>query len=320
MPQDPFPVGGKVFASDGSTGYPNVNVRLRNITRNWTESFTSDPTDGSYAFDLANNGYADGDSCEVIARLGPFYKRETFTVDIGVPPLTINLTLAVEDKIRILDFLRLNEELITFFRSNLTDPSSRGTIETNTQSGTGSKLSFEVPRTTAKFVKSVTVNDTLKKAWEDYYVDFKDKNALSKPVVYFLTPPANGAKVDIVFTYGLSWVYPDKPRIEISLDSYPRCRVNVFPIMTNEMNLGADSNISELRGELTIYSAKTNEVTDTISEARRLIMENKKNFHHFKFITPSLTTQPIVTFMKENRIIQQTQGFRILSRVEKIGG
>lgn len=319
---DPYNIGGQVLANDGTTIYPNVKVTCRNITRNVKDTFTSDPIDGSYAFNLSNpefGGYAESDSIEIIARMGCFYKRETHTVDISAGAPTIDLTLALEDGIRILDLLRLNQELITFFRANLDDPNSRGTSRTETQSGTGSKVAFTLAENNVKFIRSITVADVLKKEWSDYYVDFQDKNTLNNPIVYFFTPPADGAKVEFTYIYGAqSWIYPDKPRIGISLGSYPRCQVNVFPINTRELNLGADSNISALEGEITVWSTKTNEVMDTVSKARELVMENKKTFHHFKLIIPSLTTRLIPTSMRGNRIVQQTQGFRIPLRVEKI--
>lgn len=322
MPQLSFPVGGTIFAADGTSAFPDVTVTCRNITRNLKSSFVSDEVDGSYIFDLANpefGGYGDGDSIEIIARIGPFYKRETRTLSIAEGPLDVNLTLAREDKVRILNFYRLNQELITFFRANLDDPKDRGTSRTETQSGTGTKVKFTLAEKNIKFIKAVTINDDLAIEWEDYYVDFQDKNTLNYPIVYFLNAPANGTEIEFIYSYGIqSWIYPDRPRIGLALDSYPRCKVEIFPINTREGGIGGGSNISSMDGEITIWSSKPNEAIDLASEARRLLIENKKSFHHFNFITPDYTGPLLTAVARGNRIAQLSQGFNIPLKLEKV--
>jgi len=319
MVLSPYPITGKVYASDGSTGFPDAKVVLRNTTRQSSMSQATE-SDGSFSFDLANfvGGYADGDSLKIEAKMGSFYQYTTATVDTGLPGIDTSLTMAAEACNDIVDTDRLKEEIIIFLRKRLTDPQSRGTDKTDVLSGTGSKVKFELSNTTAKYVEYVTVDGTMKSNYTDYYVHYNDDFSLSYPTVYFLTPPSDGAVVEIKHKYGQSWIYPDVPKVNMSLDNYPRVNVNFLATRTTEAGLGSDSNITDFLGQITVWSTKESELGSIVKEIRELIMQNKKNFHYFKLIIPQDTGPILVSPNRDERIVQQNQDFIIKFRVEII--
>jgi len=319
MPLNIYPVTGIIYASGGSVGYPGVSVTLRDITQKSSESITSE-SDGSFAFDLANftGGYLNGDSLKLEACIGSFYQSATLTVDTSVPGLNQDLTLAAETITRIIELSRMREELITFFRKKLTDPKARDSIEISTQSGTGSQVKFELPRTNAKYIDYVIVNGVLQNEYTDYYVDYNDSLQLSKPVVYFLSPPANGSIVEIKYSYGTSWIYPDVPRTDLSIDSYPRISLKFISVRTKEDGLGALGNITDILCSLQVWSANANELSDLINDARTLIMQNKKNLHYFMLMIPGEIGPVLPAPGREDKIIEQNQDFMLLNRLEVI--
>lgn len=319
---NPYPITGVCYASDSSTPYPDVNVTLRNTTKNSSKTTTTE-SDGSFAFDLANfiGGYADGDSLKLEGTLGSFYKSTTLTVDTSLSGLDTTLTLAVEEATNIIDFYRLKEELIVFLRQKLSDPKKRGDIKTIALSGTGSKVKFALPDTNVKAIHHVLVGDVLKSNYTDYYVEYIDKFQLSNPYVYFLTPPADGALVEMTYKHGSAqaeWIYPDIPRPEISLDNYPRVSVRIVGIRTDEGGLHADSNLTDVLGSVVAWSGKENELNGIIQEVRTLIMQNKKKFHYFKLIVPQGTGSMISSAGREEKILQLNQDFLIQYRLEVI--
>jgi hypothetical protein len=312
MPINNFPVTGKIYASNGTSPYSGVSVTLRNLTKKSSETKITE-SDGSFAFDLANfvGGYANGDSLKLEALIGSFYQSTTLTVDTSLPGIDQSLTLAAETVNRIMDPYKLKEELIIFFRKKLTDPLSRGAIKTSTQSGTGSKIKFDLPDDDVKFIDCIYVNGTLQTNYTGYYVDYNDASQLSNPVVYFLTPPTNGAIVEIRYSYGQSWIYPDTPRNDLSISSYPRVNVNFISIRTMEDGLGSLGNITDILGSIVVWSIKENELASIITEARALIMQNKKDFHYFKLIIPQSTSPVLIPPNREEKILQQSQDFII---------
>jgi hypothetical protein len=317
--QNNFPISGVVYANGGVAPYYGVNVTLRNITQKNFQTKTTE-SDGSFSFNLANfvGGYSNGDSLKLEARLGSFYATANLTVDTGLPGIDTSLTLGAESIIDILDIQRLKEELIIFFRKNLVDPKSRDVAKTATLSGTGTKVKFDLPDKTVKFIDSITVDGVHKNNYADYYVNYNDTLSLSNPVVYFLSPPANGSIIEIKYYYGPSWIFADIPRVDLKIDSYPRVNVKFLSFRTREDGLGALGNITDVLGSVQVWSASESELTSLINSARTLIMQNKKNFHYFIFIEPQGVSPVLVAPNREEKIITQSTDFLILNRLEII--
>lgn len=319
IPLNSYPITGVVYASDGSTKYPDVTVTVRNTTKNTWDKTTTE-SDGSFSIDLANfsGGYSNGDSLKIEAELGSFYQYTTSTVNTSLSGLDFSLTLTTETINRIIDKSRLMGELVEFFRQRLTDPNNRGTIETTIQSGTGSKVKFTLPRASINCMYSILVNNTIQSNYTEYYVDYKDRNPNDYPIVYFLTPPSNLATVEFTYCYGTSWIYPDVPKIDMKLGSYPRVSIRLLGFRTTEGGLGALSNITDMLGTVDIYSSMESELEDLVRDIRTLILQNKKNFNYFNLIIPQGTGPVLVSPSREERILQQNQDFMIGWRLEVI--
>jgi len=96
----PYPISGIVYDVDGSTGLANAKVIIQNL-RTLDRASTTTASDGSYAFDLANeadfpNGYVDGDDLIFYAVKVISAKAEKYAQDTGVVSgtgLTKNLTV-----------------------------------------------------------------------------------------------------------------------------------------------------------------------------------------------------------------------------------
>jgi len=312
-----YPITGIVYASDSTTPFPDVTVTIRNTTKN-TWGKTTTENDGSFSIDLANfvGGYSNGDGLKIEAELGSFYQYTTSTVDTSLSGLDFSLTLTTETPNRIIEKSRLMEELTIFFRQRLTDPISRVNIETTTQSGTGSKVKFILPRVSINCINSILVNNTIQSNYTDYYVDYKDNNPNDFPIVYFLSPPSNLSIIEFTYQYGTTWVYPDVPKIDLSLAGYPRVSIRELGFRTVEDGLGALGNITDILGSVDIYSSKESELQSLIEDVRTFILQNKKNFHYFKFITTQGIGPVLVSPSREERVLQQNLDFMIQFRLE----
>lgn len=98
-PPQPYPVTGKVFDTDGSTGLSGATVTIVNLRTTESLEATSE-ADGSYAIDLQNlpGGWNDGDDLLFIARKVISAMAEKFAQDtssISGTTLTKNLTVVL---------------------------------------------------------------------------------------------------------------------------------------------------------------------------------------------------------------------------------
>lgn len=317
MPLNQFAVSGHTYADDSSTPFPDVKVYLRNKTKNEENCITTDSS-GEFVFNLANfnSGWSSGDSLELRAEIGNFYVDATTT--ISGDSWEQDLTLTAVNDFRRIDLNMIKEELITFARNNVSDPNSRGTDKIYADTADGSTVKFTLPDTTAKNVKFVRVGGTMKTRYSDYYVDYKDKSNLSKPIVYLLTPPSNGSLVEIKYRHGESWIYPDFPRLELKESDYPRIKIDILSIRTEEFGLGALFNQSELMIEAIVWSNRTNQLEDVVKELRDNLMRNKKNFKLFKLIIPATIGPMIPSSDRGEKIIQRNCDYIIKLQPEEV--
>ena len=315
-----YNVSGKVYASDSSTPFPDVEVIVRNTTTN-SEILDTTDSNGDYSIDLADlsGGYDNGDSLEITANLGSFYKQETATVNTGVGSTTQNLTLATGNKYEIIDLMLIKTELIEFLRNNITDPNSRLTSQTDTFSPNGSTVKFTLTKSTGKNIRYVAIDGTIKARYTDYYVEYKDSDSTSNPVIYFLTPPGDSTTLEVKYDYGTSaMIYGDVPQVETQLADYPRISIDVTTGTSREYGLNAESNVSDLMVSTTVWSEKIPQVEDLVSGIKKQIAKNKKNFYFFNLIVPLSLSPLIDSPERSNRMVQRTQDFQIKWRLENV--
>lgn len=116
--------------------------------------------------------------------------------------------------------------VIDFLRHRLTDPEARNESATSdTFTATASQTDFTVTPTTGSkmsCVTAVTVDDVAQTKNQDYWVDTKNQK------VIFFSGQTEGVTVVVSYKEGTSnWIYPDKPRVDLDVDSYPRIALSV---------------------------------------------------------------------------------------------
>ena len=140
-----------------------------------------------------------------------------------------------------------------------------------------------------------------------------------------ITFPAltGGEALSVTYDYGSGdKIYPDMPRDDLTLESFPRVGIELTSISTTPLGLGGMTHISDLI--VTIISwvpaNKTNSIGGTkylselLSSIRNVIRQNAKSFSTFAYITPT-GTSPIIK-STNNKIIQQSEDFTIKFLVE----
>jgi len=179
----------------------------------------------------------------------------------------------------------INNELTNFLRTHTTDPKNRATYATTTLSGDGTTTEFEIGSGHAvQLISGVSVGGTDQNYGTDY--DFNLKTTGSIPTVTFTTAITSGGSAVVTYAHGEGWIFPDYPRKDISLDSYPRIG---YSITSREEPLGTDGTATEeeLDIDLRVYATSNKQLTDLLQEVRSGLLANTNNFYHIPYLHPA---------------------------------
>ena len=170
-------------------------------------------------------------------------------------------------------------------------------------------------------VHTLTVNSTAKYFLRDYtYVD-------STGVLTWNTPLVENDSVVFSYDHGSGdKVFPDLPRDDLTLQSFPRVGIELTSMSTQPLGLGGMTHISDLVMTVIVWApvnqdsniaggyGGTTDLNDTITTIRGLFRTYAKSFYTFQFITP-VSVGPMIKG-QNGKIVQMTADFRIKNIVE----
>lgn len=168
---------------------------------------------------------------------------------------------------------------------------------------------------------SLTVDAVAKYYLRDYTINW------TTGVLTWITPLTNGQAV----AYSIDWgtgdkVYPDLPRDDLTLTSYPRVGIELTSISTEPLGLGGNNHISDILITVYIYvpvNKDTNvaggygglaDLEESMRLLRNAVRNFAKSFYTFSWITPA-GTGPLIRGIN-NKIMSQSQDFNIKFNVE----
>ena len=217
----------------------------------------------------------------------------------------------------LINLNQIKQELVVFLRnSDIISTSDRGvTTSTNESIGTGDtvEVDFALAEATAKNVRGVTVNSVAQTFGTDYTVDY------STYTVTFSSAPGSGVVITATYDYGSGdSIYPDFPRTDLGITSYPRMAVAVTSVATSEMGIGGAANINDILLSVYVYANGMAAVDDYIKDARSAFLQAKKDFYYLKFVTP-VTQSPLINEpARGDKIYTRSLDIRALFNVEDI--
>lgn len=202
----------------------------------------------------------------------------------------------------------LIDEVVVFLRNNITDPEGRVNNKEEKFDGDNITVAFTLQNTTnCKNIKTVTVGGISQSFGTDYSVSYG-----TSTVITFTSAPGIGVE-NIVITYsdGETWIYPDYPRSDLQVKSYPRISVDHTDITTEPHGLNAQGDMSSIVISIMVYAKKTYTIRTLIDEVRDDIASNKKSFYNFNYIYPMAVSAIIPSEDRSEQVMQCTVDFRI---------
>jgi len=198
----------------------------------------------------------------------------------------------------------IKEELAVFLRNeDIFTVGERGvTTTTDEFNGDTIETNFTLDNTNVKNVRAVTVGGVAVAFGSGYTVNY------STAVVTFASPPATGTdNVDIQYDYGnTDKIFPDYPRPDLTLSSFPRIGFDIINIDTSEGALGGGIFRHRITIRLNIYELESEEIDKDITTIKESIKDNKKGFFYVEFMTINLIGPTLNTEFGSNKILMRS--------------
>ena len=200
-----------------------------------------------------------------------------------------------------MDISQIKQEQIVFIRnSNVFTISQRGvttTTATGTLSGT---TTITISLTTVKNIRSITVAAVSKYVGTDYTVNYKHASGC----VITFGSNQTGAYI-VTYDYGTDKIYPDFPRDDLTINSYPRIALDVINVSMDALGIGGSQFISNVAITIVVYDDNSDDLDSYINTIKELYVTNAKNFYYLKFIKPTLIGPTINSPDKKDEIMQK---------------
>lgn len=211
--------------------------------------------------------------------------------------MSLNIT---NIKKEIINFLR-NQDILTITQRGVTTYSDTGTFST------ASTHTVANSPTLLKNVRSIIVGSTL-----DYGTDYTIN--LTTGVITFTTPQSGAYTISYDSGSG-DKIYPDFPRDDLSINSYPRIAMDIMSIDTDAFGIGGSQFISNLNFTIVIYADDVDDIDGYIQTIKTAIESNAKTFYYMGFTKPTLIGPCIVSPDRSNEIVQRNIDFQAMFQV-----
>lgn len=188
-------------------------------------------------------------------------------------------------------FLR-NQNIFTIAQRGVTTASATGTLAAET--------TITISRTNVKNIRSITVAAVSKSLGTDYTVDYIHSTGC---VITFGT--AQTGDYVISYDYGSDKIYPDFPRDDLTIDSYPRIAIDILNVSMDAFGIGGSQFISDVAFTIVVYDDDTDDLDGYIQTIKDAYVTNAKLFYYLKFVKPTLIGPTINSPDKKDEIMSK---------------
>lgn len=217
-----------------------------------------------------------------------------------------------------IDEFNVRKELVEFLRnSDILTITERG-VTTESDTGTfASDSSHLINDATVKNIRSISVAGAPLSLGLDYTTDMNFDDSGTKKCKFTFVVPQTGAFV-ISYDTGSDKIYPDFPRDDLHISSYPRIAVDTQDSTSDAFGIGGNDYITDMGVTVIGYAKTTQKIDDIITKTRTAIITNNQNFFYLRFIKP-VGKGPIISDPEgKNEIFSRNVDFLSKFNVENI--
>jgi hypothetical protein len=217
------------------------------------------------------------------------------------------------------DLRDIKEELLVTLRNNLhsSDPRTRMTLGSQLFTAGSDSTIFTLTKAYISAVSGVQVKTTPLSGAE-YSTNYYNANPGSYPTITTLNTVGTGSTVLVYYWSGTEWIYPDMPRADLGMNSYPRIAFDVISVSREPYGIGGTSFKNEYLAQINAYADKNSTVDELIHKAGSVFMKTAKNFKNWQFIYPSNLTPTIKGVNGNEKLSFKSQDFVIKGVYDEI--
>ncbi len=192
----------------------------------------------------------------------------------------------------------MEDELLNYFRNNLTDRQDRQQPDSEHFEGDGSSTYFELTgdmdskgRHKVVAIKSVIVDGVSQTFMKDYICGFR-KDSPILGIIQFWNAPTDGAVIVVSYYYQYSFAFTESSRVDLSSNSYPRVSLELFNMIPKDKCIGGKVTAHDITWMITVVDNTRTGVTTIIQQLKNMFIDEvvKHGFHSFDYIrNPKLT-------------------------------
>lgn len=210
-----------------------------------------------------------------------------------------------------LNLTNIKDELVVFLRNqDILSTTQRGVTTSNATGTLSNEDTITISRTNVKNIRSITVDAASKSLGTDYTVDYNHTNGC---VITFGS--AQTGDYVVSHDYGTDKIYPDFPRDDLTIDSYPRIAADIMSIATEPLGIGGSEFISDLTFTIVVYANNVDDIDSYIQSIKDAMITNAKLFYYLSFVKPILIGPLINSPDRSNEIMQRNADFQGMFQV-----
>ena len=209
-------------------------------------------------------------------------------------------------------------ELTQFLRNqDVLTVAVRG-VTTTTETGTfASDSTHLIADTQIKNIRSIT-RGTLLALGTDYTYDTDFDDSGTKKTKITFTSAQTGAYT-IIYDTGPDKIFPDFPKDNLSISSYPRIAVDLINMGSEDLGFGNQqvASSTDIFFTVVVYANKTKTVNQTLDTIRDALLTAQRSFVNLSIITPTDSGPMINDDTTKNEIVHANMDYVSQLNVEK---
>src|SRR3989344_4187449 len=177
---------------------------------------------------------------------------------------------------QLINLFQVKQELVNFLRNQDTMSVSERGATTARDVGTFTSITqYLINQPNIKNIRNIIVDAVSLKYGRDYNVDFTfDDSGIIKTKITFTSPQTGTYTID--YDFGSDKIWPDYPRDDLKINSYPRIAADVLGIDTKEFGIGGNELISDIMLSVTVFGQGINRINSLLTLIRKRMLENRK--------------------------------------------